>query len=70
MPTYNVVVHRTEIWSTSIEVEADSAEQAKETIQEALNDEGWDAVSADEGDYDECYSTVHDVKLKQPGDNE
>ncbi len=56
MKTFRVRVERTETYSDYIEVEAESAEEAMKEIQDDLDNEGWDAVFDDDGDYEECVS--------------
>ena len=64
MPKYNVTVERTETYTSTIEVEAESSDDAKKIIEAKLED-SWDAVFDDEGEYIECYSTVKHVAEKE-----
>ena len=62
-PFYDVLVARTEIYTDTKRVEADSADAAKEATDAILATAGWDAVFDDgqDGEYSECTSEVVDV---------
>ena len=65
MPSFSVTVKRTEVWIDDVTVEAESAAEAQHLIQTALNEEGWDSVFDDDGEYSDCSSevtTVSEVK--------
>lgn len=60
---YRVSVERTEIYTADCVVDAESAEAAKATVEQLLEQGGgWDAVfPGDDGEYTECFSEVTDV---------
>jgi hypothetical protein len=58
---FDVRVKRTEHYHTVIRVPGESEAQVKEKMEHLLNSEGWDAICADEGDYDCCWSEVDAV---------
>lgn len=55
---FSIEIQRTEIWTATVEVEADSEEEAKEITQEKLCSEGWDSVCNYDGEYEECWAEV------------
>lgn len=61
MPIFSVTVKRTEVWIDDVTIEAESAAEAQSIIQTALNEEGWDSVFDDDGEYSNCVSTVTEV---------
>ena len=61
MPNFAVTVKRTEVWIDDVIVEAESAAEAQSIIQTALDEEGWDSVFDDDGEYADCTSKVTTV---------
>lgn len=65
MPQFNITVQRTETYTDDITVEAETEADAKKSIQDILDSEGWDEVFDEDGEYQECWSevtTVSEVK--------
>jgi hypothetical protein len=49
MARYRVSLKRTETWLAEIVIEADSPEVARECVEQALSESGWDSVCNDQG---------------------
>lgn len=60
MPKYRVTVTREETWTAETEVDAESAEQAIEKINNILDTGSWDDVFPNDpdGDYCECINSA------------
>jgi len=58
MKLFTLLVERTETYTAEVAVVAKTAEQAIAETQLELDQEGWDAVVDDDGEYTECYSVV------------
>lgn len=58
MKIFTLLVERTETYTAEVAVAAETAEQAIAETQRELDQEGWDSVVDDDGEYAECYSTV------------
>lgn len=65
MKTFKLTIKRYETWSAEIEMEAESEEMARAAAQAVLDDEGWDALVDDDGDYEECHSEVKDCHYQR-----
>jgi hypothetical protein len=61
MARFEVSLKRTETWLADVVIEADSPEEVRERVEQALSDGGWDNVCDDEGNYEECISEVTDI---------
>lgn len=60
---FDVHCKRTEVWTETTQVEAESADEAQEQVDKILATEGWDGVfNGDDGDYQECTSEVFEVE--------
>jgi hypothetical protein len=68
MARFEVLLERTETWLADVVIEADSPEEARERVEHALSDGGWDSVCDDEGTYEECLSEVTEVRPCAAGD--
>ena len=67
MKIFTLLVERTETYTAEVAVAAETAEQAIADLharglvankQRELDQEGWDSVVDDDGEYAECYSVV------------
>ena len=54
MPRYAMNVMRTDVFTGKVVVEAESQNRAATTIMATLAEGGWDAIFADDGDYQSC----------------
>lgn len=63
MPTFRVLLKRTDIYTDSVYITTTSAEDATKEIQAVINEDGWSGVCGDdEGDYEECYTEIVGVE--------
>lgn len=58
MPTFKLTIVRKETYRATVEVEAETKQQAIEQTEDRLLRFGWDAVCDNEGDYEDCSSWV------------
>ena len=66
MPKFLVTVGRRDLFTQELKVTAKSEADAIEQIEQRLEDEGWDEMFGDEGDYQECFYEVDAATIK-PG---